>query len=55
MNFSKSDKNKKPCQLYLIENKMNDNFYEVLFEFCPESKKVSVLNVLLNSDKYNCN
>ena len=55
VNFSKSDKNKKPCQLYLIENKMNDNFYEVLFEFCPESKKVSVLNVMLNSEEYNCN
>ena len=55
VNFSKSDKKKKPCQLYLIENQMNDNFYEVLFEFCPESKKVSVLDVMLNSEEYNCN
>ena len=55
VNFSKSDKKKKPCQLYLIENQMSDNFYEVLFEFCPESKKVSVLDVMLNSEEYNCN
>ena len=55
VNFSKSDKKKKPCQLYLIENQMNDNFYEVLFEFCPERKKVSVLDVMLNSEEYNCN
>jgi len=55
VNFSKSDKKKKPCHLYLIENQMNDNFYEILFEFCPKSKKVSVLDVMLNSEEYNCN
>ena len=49
VNFSKSNKEQEPCQLYLIENQIEKDFFEVLFEFCSKSKKVTVLNISLNN------
>jgi len=45
VNFSKSDKKRSPCQLFLIENKINNKSYEVLFEYCDLDKNVSVINI----------
>ena len=45
VNFSKSEKNREPCQLYLIENKIEDKDFEVLFEYCYTEQSVSVLNI----------
>ena len=45
VNFSKSDKKRSPCQLFLIENIINNSSYEVLFEYCNLDENVSVLNI----------
>jgi hypothetical protein len=45
VNFSKSEKNKKPCQLYLIENKIDNKDFEVLFEYCYVNQSVNVVNI----------
>ena len=51
VNFSKSEKNREPCQLYLIENKIEDKDFEVLFEYCYTEQSVSVLNInILDQD-----
>ena len=49
VNFSKSNKEQEPCQLYLIENQIEKDFFEVLFEFCSKSQKVTVMNISLNN------
>ena len=45
VNFSKSDKKKSPCQLFLIENIINSKDYEVLFKYCDVKEEVSVINI----------
>ena len=45
VNFSKSDKKRSPCQLFLIENIINNRSYEVLFEYCNLDENVSVINI----------
>ena len=54
VNFSKSEKDRKPCQIFLIEKNINDDFYEVLFEYCSNDKKVIVIDVLLNGEQGVC-
>ena len=49
VNFSKSNKEQEPCQLYLIENQIEKDFFEVMFEFCSKTKKVTVMNISLNN------
>ena len=45
VNFSKSEKDKEPCQIYMIENIINAKNFEVLFEYCYSKEKVTVLSV----------
>ena len=45
VNFSKSEKDKKPCQIYMIENTINTKNFEVLFEYCYSEEKVTVLRI----------
>ena len=49
VNFSKSNKEQEPCQLYLIENQIEEGFFEVMFEYCSKTKKVTVMNISLNN------
>ena len=49
VNFSKSNKEHEPCQLYLIENQIEEDFFEVMFEYCSKTKKVTVINISLNN------
>jgi len=51
VNFSKSNKEQKPCQLYLIENQIEEDFFEVMFEYCLKTKKVTVINISLNNSE----
>ena len=44
VNFSKSEKDKEPCQIYMVENFINDKNFEVLFEYCYSEEKVTVLS-----------
>jgi hypothetical protein len=55
VNFSKSDKKSSPCKLYLIENEINNEIYEVLFEFCDTEQNVSVLNINILDQDSVCN
>ena len=45
VNFSKSEKDKEPCQIYMIENIINTKNFEVLFEYCYSEEKVTVLSI----------
>ena len=45
VNFSKSEKDKEPCQIYMIENIINAKNFEVLFEYCYSEEKVTVLSI----------
>ena len=45
VNFSKSEKDKEPCQIYMIENIINSKNFEVLFEYCYSEEKVTVLSI----------
>ena len=49
VNFSKSNKEQEPCQLYLIENQIEEDFFEVMFEYCSKTKKGTVMNISLNN------
>ena len=51
VNFSKSNKEQEPCQLYLIENQIEEDFFEVMFEYCSKTKKVTVMNISLNNSE----
>ena len=51
VNFSKSNKKQEPCQLYLIENQIKEDFFEVMFEYCSKTKKVTVMNISLNNSE----
>ena len=51
VNFSKSNKEQEPCQLYLIENQIEEDFFEVMFEYCSQTKKVTVMNISLNNSE----
>ena len=54
VNFSKSDKDRKPCQLYFVENMINNNSAEVLFEYCSVDKKVTVKSFIINQEEGVC-
>jgi len=63
INFSKSDKDRKPCQLYFVENMINSHntsktiFYnsaEVLFEYCSVDNKVTVKSFIINQEEGVC-
>ena len=54
VNFSKSDKDRKPCQLYFVENRINNNSAEVLFEYCSVDKKVTVKSFIINQEEGVC-
>ena len=45
VNFSKSEKDKEPCQIYMIENVIGTKNFEVLFEYCYSEEKVTVLSI----------
>ena len=45
VNFSKSEKDKEPCQIYMIENIINAKNFGVLFEYCYSEEKVTVLTI----------
>ena len=51
VNFSKSNNEQEPCQLYLIENQIEEDFFEVMFEYCSKTKKVTVMNISLNNSE----
>ena len=44
VNFSKSEKDKEPCQIYMVENFIKDKKFEVLFEYCYSEARVTVLS-----------
>ena len=54
VNFSKSDKDRKPCQLYFVENMINNNSAEVLFEYCSVDNKVTVKSFIINQEERVC-
>jgi len=54
INFSKSDKDRKPCQLYFVENIINNNSAEVLFEYCSVDNKVTVKSFIINQEEGVC-
>tara|TARA_B100000767_G_scaffold235862_1_gene229330 strand:- start:287 stop:700 length:414 start_codon:yes stop_codon:yes gene_type:complete len=54
VNFSKSDKKKSPCQLFLIENIVDSKVYEVLFKYCDVMEEVSVMNINIQDQPSVC-
>lgn len=54
VNFSKSDKDRKPCQLFFVENMINNNSAEVLFEYCSVDNKVTVKSFIVNQEEGVC-
>ena len=44
VNFSKSEKDKEPCQIYMVENSIKNKNFEVLFEYCYSEERVTVLS-----------
>ena len=54
VNFSKSDKDRKPCQLSFVENMINNNSAEVLFEYCSVDNKVTVKSFIVNQEEGVC-
>ena len=54
VNFSKSDKDRKPCQLYFVENMINNNSAEVLFEYCSVDNRVTVKSFIINKEERVC-
>ena len=54
VNFSKSDKDRKPCQLYFVENMINNNLAEVLFEYCSVDNRVTVKSFTINKEERVC-
>ena len=54
VNFSKSDKDRKPCQLFFVENMINNNSAEVLFEYCSVDNKVTVKSFIINQEERVC-
>ena len=45
VNFSKSEKDKEPCQIYMVENSIKNKNFEVLFEYCYLEERVTVLSI----------
>ena len=45
VNFSKSEKDKEPCQIYMVENSIKNKNFEVLFEYCYSEERVTVLSI----------
>ena len=54
VNFSKSDKKKSPCQLFLIENIIKSKDYEVLFKYCDVKEEVSVISINIKGQPSVC-
>ena len=50
VNFSKSNKDLKPCQLYYVDNIINETKAEVLFEYCSANNKVTVKSFIINQE-----
>ena len=50
VNFSKSNKDLKPCQLYYVDNILNEAKAEVLFEYCSANNKVTVKSFIMNQE-----
>ena len=54
VNFEKSNTEKTPCQLYVIENSLNENNLAVSFKFCDTESTVEVMGFTLNSETEVC-
>jgi hypothetical protein len=54
VNFSKGDKKKSPCQLFLIENIIKSKDYEVLFKYCDVKEEVSVISINIKGQPSVC-
>ena len=54
VNFEKSDIEKTPCQFYVVENSLNENYFVVDFKFCDAKNTVEVMGFTLNSELEVC-
>ena len=55
VNFDLSDQDGKPCQFFVIENKVNGNNLSVEFELCYyNNKSVKVLSFTSNNEEEAC-
>ena len=55
VNFKLSDKDTDPCQYYVIENTISNNFFSVRFEYCYIENTVKVMTFTVNDEKEVCN
>ena len=55
INFDKSQKHTKPCQLYVVEDQESDCFISVEFKYCSKSEIVEVIYISLDIENITCN
>ena len=54
VNFKKSDKIKNPCQYYVVEKKIESDFFSVKFKFCDSNNSVVIESFIVNSEDIQC-
>ena len=57
VNFDKSQTEKTPCQNFVVEDYINQNFLSVHFEYCANNYKVSIIAFEVNNqdNQLECN
>ena len=55
VNFEESEKDSKPCQYYVIENRIKNNNFSVTFEYCYSLDKVRVIKFTVDDEDEVCN
>lgn len=55
VNFEKSNTEKTPCQLYVVQNSLNKMDLLVNFKFCDNESTVEVMGFTVNSEMEVCN
>tara|TARA_B100000902_G_scaffold397763_1_gene462495 strand:- start:1115 stop:1528 length:414 start_codon:yes stop_codon:yes gene_type:complete len=54
VNFKISEKIKNPCQYYVVEKKIESDFFSVKFKFCDSINSVVVESFIVNSEDIQC-
>lgn len=55
VNFEKSKKEKEPCQLYVIEKQIKQDYLSVEFEYCRKQETVEIVSFIFNHQEVRCN
>ena len=55
VNFDLSQKDREPCQYYVIDNTINKKTISVTFEYCDRLNTVRVISFIFNGEKEVCN